>query len=61
MKIRILATSDVHGMVMPYRYSDLKPCNHGFLKLEGVIRKYRNEHTILIDNGDILEGSPLLS
>ena len=39
MKIRILATSDVHGMVMPYRYSDLKPCNHGFLKLEGVIRK----------------------
>ena len=61
MKIRILATSDVHGMVMPYRYSDLKPCNHGFRKLEGVIRKYRNEHTILIDNGDILEGSPLLS
>lgn len=61
MKIRILASSDIHGYVMPYQYSDLKPCNHGFWKLKETIREYVNEYTIKIDNGDILEGSPILT
>lgn len=61
MKIRILASSDIHGYIMPYQYSDLKPCNHGFWKLKETISEYENEYTIKIDNGDILEGSPILT
>ena len=61
MKIRLLASSDVHGFVMPYRYSDLKPCNHGFLKLKATMDHYYQENTLRIDNGDILEGSPYLA
>ena len=61
MKIRLLASSDVHGFVMPYRYSDLKPCNHGFLKLKATMDRYYQENTLRIDNGDILEGSPYLA
>ncbi len=60
MKIRLLASSDVHGYVMPYRYSDLKPCDHGFLKLKATMDAYTIENTLKIDNGDVLEGSPLL-
>ncbi|MDD5792048.1 MAG: bifunctional UDP-sugar hydrolase/5'-nucleotidase [Erysipelotrichaceae bacterium] len=61
MKIRILASSDVHGYAMPYSYADNKPCNHGLLRLKSTIKAYRNENTLLIDNGDILQGSPLLT
>ncbi|MBQ1478387.1 MAG: bifunctional metallophosphatase/5'-nucleotidase, partial [Erysipelotrichaceae bacterium] len=61
MKFRLLVSSDVHGTVMPYRYSDLKPCDHGFLKVKATMKKCIDENTVIIDNGDILEGSPLLS
>lgn len=60
MKIRLLASSDVHGYVMPYRYSDLKPCDHGFLKLKATMDAYTTTNTLKIDNGDVLEGSPYL-
>ena len=58
--MRLLISSDIHGFVMPYRYSDLKPCDHGFLKIRSTMEKYRTADTIVIDNGDLLEGSPLL-
>lgn len=61
MKVRILATSDIHGTIMPYSYSDLKPCNHGFLKLKAKMDEYTTDNTLKIDNGDILEGSPFLT
>ncbi len=58
-RIRILMTSDVHGKVFPHSYSDGSPKNYGFGRLAGTIEKLRDENTILIDNGDTLEGSPL--
>lgn len=57
MKIKIYATSDTHGTITPYRYSDHKEMNMGLMKLSSLIHK--DEHTLLIDNGDVLEGSPL--
>ena len=57
MKIKIYATSDVHGTLTPYRYSDGKEMNMGIMKLSPYIHK--DEHTLLIDNGDVLQGSPL--
>ena len=59
MKIRLLATSDVHGVLSPYQYSDRKLAEQGLARLSGHIRRLRHENTLLIDNGDVLEGCPL--
>lgn len=59
MKIKILATSDVHGYISPYRYSDKSLANQGLARLSGHIQRLRDENTLLIDNGDCLQGSPL--
>ena len=58
-RIRILSTSDVHGKIFPHSYADGSSQNIGFAKISKVIEKLRDENTILIDNGDTLEGSPL--
>ncbi|MBR2824882.1 MAG: bifunctional metallophosphatase/5'-nucleotidase [Solobacterium sp.] len=58
-RIRILATSDVHGTIYPYRYSDGHLMDYGLSKLNTLIQSLRDENTLLLDNGDTLEGSPL--
>ena len=68
-KIRIIATSDVHGKVFPHEYSYEKAYaleyEYGFAKLAMLVKKLKNDKDIsdciLIDNGDTLEGSPLQS
>ena len=57
MKIKIYATSDVHGTLTPYRYSDHKEMNMGMMKLSPFMKK--DKYTLFIDNGDVLQGSPL--
>ncbi len=58
-RIRILATSDVHGYIYPYSYADGKSAYHGLARISTLISLLRDENTIVIDNGDVLEGSPL--
>ena len=58
-KIRIISTSDIHGTVYPYSYGDGSSRNHGLARIATMIRQLRDDNSILIDNGDILEGSPL--
>ncbi len=57
-KIKILSTSDLHGYIYPYSYADHSPVDYGLAKLSTLIDSLRDENTILIDNGDVLEGSP---
>ena len=59
--IRIISTSDVHGKVLPHSYADGRELNCGFVKLAALVDELRTENTILIDNGDTLDGSPLQS
>ena len=59
-RIRLLATSDIHGYIYPYNYGDGKEENHGLARVFTRIQKLRDENTLLIDNGDVLEGSPLM-
>lgn len=59
MAIKILATSDLHGYIYPTRYSDDSEAAMGLAKLATIIRDLRDENTILIDNGDTIQGSPL--
>lgn len=58
-RIRILATSDLHGVIHPNRSQDNKELNQGMAKVHTLISSLRDENTIVIDNGDVLEGSPL--
>lgn len=59
--IRIISTSDVHGKVLPHSYADGRELDSGFAKLATLIDSLRSENTILIDNGDTLQGSPIQS
>ncbi|MBW5448031.1 bifunctional metallophosphatase/5'-nucleotidase [Cohnella sp. CFH 77786] len=61
LEIAILQTSDVHGHVFPIHYSDNREMPHGFAKLAAVIRRERKRHphSILVDNGDLIQGTPL--
>ncbi len=59
-RIRILATSDVHGYIYPYSYANNSSENIGLARISTLIKSLRDENTILIDNGDNLEGSPLM-
>ncbi|MCY9515969.1 bifunctional metallophosphatase/5'-nucleotidase [Paenibacillus apiarius] len=61
--LTIWATSDVHGHMLPIRYADNAPAELGLLKLASRIRQARadKQHFLLIDNGDLLQGTPLAS
>lgn len=58
-QIQILVTSDVHGYLMPTTYRGItEPV--GLAKAASLIENLRQQHpTILIENGDLIQGSPL--
>lgn len=58
-RIRILATSDVHGYIYPYTYDGKGSADLGFGRIKTVIDSLKDENTLILDNGDVLEGSPL--
>ena len=43
MKIRLLATADVHGVISPYQYSDCALAQPGLARLAGHIHRLRDE------------------
>lgn len=56
--ITILATSDVHGKYMSWDYfSDNEDRIGSMTQVSTVIKKIRNENTILIDTGDFIQGN----
>jgi len=59
-KIQILATSDIHGYIMPTTFRNTQNEALGLAKIATIIHEKRLEGpTILIDNGDFIQGSPL--
>lgn len=60
-EIVILETSDVHGNVFPLNYGTNQPSDVGLAKVATLIKRERGNHaqTIVIDNGDIIQGTPL--
>ena len=59
-RIRILATSDVHGYIYPHSYADSSSKDIGLAKIKSLVNILRDENTLVLDNGDVLEGSPLM-
>ncbi|WP_449539580.1 bifunctional metallophosphatase/5'-nucleotidase [Ferdinandcohnia sp. Marseille-Q9671] len=61
ISITILETSDVHGNICPINYGSNESSELGLAKIATVIKqeRSRNKNTIVIDNGDLIQGTPL--
>jgi len=60
VRLVLLETTDVHGMVMPFDYIEKKKSDASLAGVEGYIKKegFRHDEMILLDNGDNLQGQP---
>ena len=59
-EFQILLTSDVHGFVFPTLYGDNQNAPLGLAKAATIIQQQRQlKPTLLIENGDFIQGSPL--
>ena len=62
IKIKVVETSDVHGHFFPYDFMEKKPIRGTLTRANSYIKqqrkKYGEDHFLLIDNGDILQGQP---
>ena len=62
VKIKVIETSDVHGHFFPYDFMEKKPIKGTLIRANSYIKqqrkKYGEDHFLLIDNGDILQGQP---
>lgn len=57
--LQILHTSDIHGYIYPTSYSTKQEQHMGLAKLQTLITKIKQPQHLLIDTGDIIQGSPL--
>ncbi len=56
---KLYFTSDVHGYFFPTNYKQTEPCNMGLFTIQNEINS-KKDNTLLIDGGDMIQGSPLL-
>lgn len=62
-RITVLATSDTHGHILGWDYLTASPADLGLAKISTLVKEERKKSpdTILIDAGDFLQGSPLVT
>ena len=61
LELVILETSDIHGNIFPIDYSNHTEQHIGLGKIASLVNgeHRKHEHVLLIDNGDLLQGTPL--
>jgi 2',3'-cyclic-nucleotide 2'-phosphodiesterase/3'-nucleotidase len=61
--IQVVATSDLHGNIYPLDYFANKPSDLGLAKVSTYVKglKAKNANVMLIDNGDTIQGTPLVT
>ncbi|MCJ2148354.1 multifunctional 2',3'-cyclic-nucleotide 2'-phosphodiesterase/3'-nucleotidase/5'-nucleotidase [Bacillus paralicheniformis] len=62
INLSILGTTDIHAHIMDYDYyADKETAEFGLARTAQLIEKHRsrNPNTILVDNGDLIQGNPL--
>ncbi len=59
--VSVLATTDLHGNILPFDYYENRPAGRGLAKVATLIAQARawNPNSILIDCGDTIQGTPL--
>lgn len=57
----ILETTDIHGFIYPYDYINDTEFDGGLARIYTLVKKYRarSDKVILLDGGDMLQGTPL--
>ncbi|RLC58661.1 MAG: bifunctional metallophosphatase/5'-nucleotidase [Candidatus Cloacimonadota bacterium] len=56
----ILQTTDIHGNIFAYDYFLDEPAQRGLAKIHTRIKEYRRKYeTVLVDCGDMIQGTPL--
>lgn len=63
VKLRVIETSDVHGAVFPYDFKNDKKAATSLSQVYSYVQKERSkkdQEVILLDNGDILQGQPVV-
>lgn len=61
VNIKLIQTSDIHGVLFPFDYVNNKAIDYGMAHVYTYVKKQRQAGThevILLDNGDILQGQP---
>jgi 2',3'-cyclic-nucleotide 2'-phosphodiesterase / 3'-nucleotidase len=61
VKLKFIETSDVHGAIFPYNFTEGKSSHNSLAQVYTYVKKERADKTqdvILLDNGDILQGDP---
>ena len=61
INVKIIESSDVHGAIFPYDFTDNKPTNASLARVTTYVNEQRadtNQVVFLVDNGDILQGTP---
>ncbi|MCZ8517702.1 bifunctional UDP-sugar hydrolase/5'-nucleotidase [Paenibacillus filicis] len=61
LNLTILETSDLHGHMLPIQYANNQATEYGFARLASRIREERRKGgpLLLVDNGDLIQGTPL--
>ena len=58
VELRIIATSDLHGRMLPFDYSLNQEDDSGSMaQLSTAIDEYRTDNTFLVDAGDLIQGN----
>ncbi len=63
VNVKIIETSDVHGAIFPYDLVNDRPSNSSLAQVMSYLREQRadtNQVVFLLDNGDILQGDPVV-
>ncbi|HUX93846.1 MAG TPA: bifunctional metallophosphatase/5'-nucleotidase [Ignavibacteriaceae bacterium] len=63
VKLKIIETSDVHGSLFPYNFTTGKDINTSLAQIYTYVKEERakkDQSVILLDDGDILQGQPVV-
>ncbi len=61
--LKVIETSDVHGSLFPYDFINDRPAKTSLAQVATFVGEQRanpNQEVILLDNGDILQGQPIV-
>lgn len=58
--VDIYVTTDLHGMLLPFDNTDGVATNRSLANLATLVQQKGKQNVVLLDNGDILQGDPLV-